>query len=276
MGEKGVLANSKAFFHTPSKFAKKALYHITNAGSYWCSDAYETKRNTFGEHLFLYVKKGKMKVHYRNQEFIATENMFIFLDCQKPHLYAALEDTEFEFLHFTGNSSEDYFELLFNRNGCVYSLDNNWNIKSCMNHILTMMEKNKVDEHAASIIVQKILCELNEISNQATQSVEEIVQKAILYIENHYSEDINLDDIAKHVQLSPYHFSRVFKKHMNASPYQYLINYRINNAKNLLYNTNLSVKEIAFTCGFNSVSYFVTTFKKHSDLSPRRFRELQF
>ncbi|MFK4997541.1 helix-turn-helix domain-containing protein [Bacillus sp. N9] len=63
---------------------------------------------------------------------------------------------------------------------------------------------------------------------------------------------------------------------MNCSPHQYLINYRINNAKKLLYNTKLTIKEIAFTCGFNSVSHFTTTFKKHVNVSPNKFRETQF
>ncbi|GAA3316839.1 hypothetical protein GCM10020331_014040 [Ectobacillus funiculus] len=124
-----------------------------------------------------------------------------------------------------------------------------------------MIENDKVDEHAASIIIHKILYELEKISNQANDSLEEMMKRAISYIENHYSENINLTDMANYAQLSPYHFfQESLKKHMNCSPYQYLINYRINNAKMLLYNTNLSIKEIALTCGFNSTSHFVTTF----------------
>lgn len=274
--ERGVLPRSKLFFHTSSKFAKEALYHLTYVGAYYCSNLYEIKRDYYDDCLFIHIKKGKMKVQYENQEFIATDNTFIFLDCHRPHLYGALKDTSFDWFHFSGNASREYFEFLFHKGGCMYSLDNNWAIPDYMSRILNMMENDKVNEHIASIIIHKILYELGNISNQATDSLEKMMTRAISYIEHHYSEDINLTDIANYAQLSSYHFSRVFKKHMNCSPYQYLINYRINNAKKLLYNTNLSIKEIALACGFNSTSHFVTTFKNHTNLSPKRFREIQF
>lgn len=276
MREKGVLPRSKIFFHTSSRFAKKALFCLSNAGTYFCSNLYETKRKRYDEYLFMYIKRGKIEVQYENQTFIAPENTFIFLDCHKPHVYRALEYSSFEWVHFSGNASKSYFELLFRKSGCVYSLHANWEIPDSMSRILTMMEHNDVDEHAASIIIHNILYELKKISTRADYSLEEaIVKSAVSYIKSHYREKINLRDIAGCVKLSPYYFSRVFKKNINCSPYQYLIMYRINNAKKLLYNTNLSIKEIAFSCGFNSVSHFVTTFKKHSNLTPNKFREIK-
>lgn len=276
MGEKGVLPNSKIFFHTSSIFAKQSLYYLANAGAYFSSALYETKRDTYEHYLFIHIKKGQMKVMYDNQEFIAKDHSFIFLDCDKPHLYKSLENTVFDWFHFSGSASKNYFELLFQKNGCVFTLGDNQIIPDYMRRILTMMESNKVDEHAASIIIHKILYELDKLSNQKNDTLEETITKAISYIENNYSKEISLAAIANYAKLSPYHFSRLFKKHMNCSPHQYLINYRINKAKQLLYNTKLSIKEIAFTCGFNSISHFTTTFKKHSNVSPKKFRETQF
>jgi AraC-like DNA-binding protein len=276
MGEKGILPHSKVFFHTPSSFAKDALYHLTSGGNYYCSNLYETKRYSYDKYLFLYIIKGKMKVEYENLDLIATDKSFIILDCHKPHLYGALEDTTFDFIHFSGNASKEYFDLIFRKGGCMYSLDNNWIIPNYLDQILSMMKNNNVDEHASSITIHKILYELNKISNQTDDSAEETIMRAITYIENHYNEEINLTDIANYAKLSPYHFSRVFKRYKNCSPYQFLISYRINNAKKLLYDTNLSIKEIAFSCGFNSASHFVTTFKNHCGLSPKKFRSIYF
>ncbi|MCL7748494.1 AraC family transcriptional regulator [Halalkalibacter sp. MEB205] len=224
----------------------------------------------------MYIKKGKMKIEYKDRQFIATANSFVFLDCYEPHVYQAEEETVFDWFHFSGNSSKEYFELLYEKNGCVYSLANNYLIPEYMNRILKMTERNEVDEHDVSIYIQKILYELNQISTVFDDSTEKKIEQAIHYIENHYKENIKLEDIANHVYLSPFYFTRTFKKYMNCSPVQYLINYRINNAKKLLHNTNLTVNEISNTCGFNSTSHFVTTFKNHVGMSPKKFRDIEF
>lgn len=125
-------------------------------------------------------------------------------------------------------------------------------------------------------MIHKILYELKQLVNQGEEFHLKTIRSVIKYLESHYQEQITITDLADCAKLSPYHFSRVFKKHMNCSPYQYLTSYRINNAKKLLHNTNLSVQEIAFSSGFNSVSHFITKFKKHTNLSPKKFRDIQF
>jgi len=273
MEELGVLPGSMSYFHTSSCFAKQALYYSYNGGSYICSDLYQTKRDRFEQFLFMYVKKGRMEVHYKSHKFIANEGSFIFLDCYHSHLYKALEETQFDWIHFNGNSSREYFEYLFQKHGCVFSLENYGDIPDFMNRILSMMETDKVDEHATSILIHRILYELAKISNHANHSLEETIKNAVTFIEEHYSKDITLNDIADHVKISPYHFSRIFKKQTSYTPHQYLINYRINNAKKLLYSSSYSINEIANLCGFNSVSHFVTTFRNHTNFSPKKYRE---
>ncbi|KAA9016980.1 AraC family transcriptional regulator [Niallia endozanthoxylica] len=276
MIEKGVLPQSKMFFHMPSEFAKKALFHLIYSGFFYCTKEYIVERDNWNSYLFIYVRKGSMKIQYDHKEYIAAENSFVFLNCNKPHLYQAEEDTIFDWLHFSGNASEDYFDYLFHNSGCVYSIYNNFVITDCMSSILDMAEKDNVDEDDASIMIHKILYELKQLSKHAEETHINSIRSAIKYLESHYQDQITLTDLAKCANLSPFHFSRVFKKHMNCSPYQYLISYRINNAKKLLHNTNLSVQEISFACGFNSVPHFIKIFKQHTNVSPKKFRDLQF
>lgn len=214
-----------------------------------------------------------MEIHYKNHKYIATENTFVFLDCYHPHLYKTLEETNFDWIHFDGNSSRAYFDYLFQKHGCVFSLEDYRDIPDFLDRILSMMGTDKVDEHRISILIHRILYELEKISNVADHSLEVTIKNAVSYIESHYKEDITLNDIADHVKISPFHFSRLFKKHTNYTPHQYLINYRVNNAKKLLFSSNLSINEIASKCGFNNVSHFVTTFKGHTNFSPKKYRE---
>ena len=274
--DKGTLPQSKMFFTMTNEFAKKALYYLIYSGTFYCSEKYKVSRENFNSYLFLYVKKGKMKFTYKDNQFMAPANSFVFLDCYHPHSYHAEEETIFDFFHFTGNSSREYFDLLYGKNGSVYPMYDNHIILDYVKLILKMAEQNEVDEHSVSITIQKILYELNQFSNFSNDSTENKIKQAILFLENHHTENIKLEDIANHVYLSSYYFTRIFKKHMDCSPIQYLINYRINNAKKLLHNTSLTINEISTVCGFNNTSHFVTTFKNHVSISPKKFRDIPF
>jgi AraC-like DNA-binding protein len=102
------------------------------------------------------------------------------------------------------------------------------------------------------------------------------IEDAILYIENNYNAKITIEDLAQQVLLSPYYFSRIFKKETGYSPYEYIIIYRINVAKKLLRETDLTIKEIAYMTGFHSESHFVTTFRQHAEYTPLQFRKMPF
>lgn len=276
MREEGVLEQSKIYFHTPSPFAKEALYYVTSGGDYVCSSNYKTNRNYFEQLLFIYVKQGKMEIYYEKNLYIAQENSLIILDCHRPHLYRALEETTFEWLHFKGSASSAYFDLLHKTAGCIFPLHHNLLIPDYMNQLLTAMKNNNVEEHKVSVLIHQLWYELELLSKQSRKdSFDQVIRHVILYMENHFMENLDLYDLATFAQLSPYHFSRKFKKHTNLSPKQYLIHLRITFAKELLYFTDMPIYEVAFECGFNSVSHFVTTFKKYTNLTPKQFRKFK-
>ena len=93
---------------------------------------------------------------------------------------------------------------------------------------------------------------------------------AKLYIDSHYSEKINLNNISNKANFSKYHFLRLFKKTFGKSPHQYLIEVRLSSAKKLL-KDNISVKETCFEVGFESVPSFVTLFKKREKITPNEY-----
>lgn len=98
-------------------------------------------------------------------------------------------------------------------------------------------------------------------------------KKAILYINNHYAENITLEDVASHAGFSASHFSRVFKSCCNMTFKQYLIIIRLKKAHALLLDTNLSIEEIAFRTGFNDACYFTKMYKRHFSSPPSSIRK---
>ncbi|MGN0333737.1 MAG: AraC family transcriptional regulator [Lachnospiraceae bacterium] len=93
------------------------------------------------------------------------------------------------------------------------------------------------------------------------------------YIHEHYSDDISLEDIAETSSISISECCRCFQRCLKQSPIDYLIDYRIHQAANLLLDTNKSISEICMETGFNNTSYFSNKFKKIVGTSPRDYRK---
>jgi len=92
------------------------------------------------------------------------------------------------------------------------------------------------------------------------------------YIEAHLDQRIRLEDLAVVVQLSPFHFSRVFKRATGISPYQYVRNRRLERSRELLSTSDLPIAELALVCGFSNQSHFTVAFSKAMGISPMRYR----
>lgn len=100
----------------------------------------------------------------------------------------------------------------------------------------------------------------------------ELIDGAKMLLIANIREDLSLNQLAKQLKLSPYHFLRLFKKHTGQTPLQYLTQERINLAKELLLNTQDGIMEISLQVGYQNPSHFSTLFRRHVGLNPREFR----
>lgn len=93
------------------------------------------------------------------------------------------------------------------------------------------------------------------------------------FIDEHLAENLTLDRLADAAGLSKYHFSRLFKAAMGVPPYQYVVQQRVERAKHLLRQTDLSVTQIALRTGFYSQSHFSGKFRQHAGATPSAYRK---
>ena len=100
-----------------------------------------------------------------------------------------------------------------------------------------------------------------------------IIEDTVAYINEHLADPLTLEKLASQASLSPFYFSRLFKKETGFTPHGYVITARVNNAKFLLKSSNSTIKEICFKTGFTSESSFCTTFKKVTGSTPSEYRE---
>jgi AraC-like DNA-binding protein len=98
------------------------------------------------------------------------------------------------------------------------------------------------------------------------------IVQAKLFIDSHFHEQIDLDNISDEAYFSKFHFIRLFKKIYGKTPHQYLTSVRIEKAKALL-QQDLSVTETCSSVGFDSLSSFTGLFKKHARFTPSAYQQ---
>jgi len=99
------------------------------------------------------------------------------------------------------------------------------------------------------------------------------VSDCLAYIDDNFHTNITLETLSKISGYSSLHLLRLFKAEIGISPHEHLTSVRINQAKNLLINSALSLTEISFMCGFQSDSHFKSLFKSKTGISPGKFRK---
>ncbi len=97
------------------------------------------------------------------------------------------------------------------------------------------------------------------------------IVQAKLFIDTHFQESINLDDIADEAYFSKFHFIRLFRKTYGKTPHQYLTMVRIEAAKKML-QASQPVAEVCYAVGFDSITSFTGLFKRFTKLTPSLYQ----
>jgi two-component system response regulator YesN len=107
--------------------------------------------------------------------------------------------------------------------------------------------------------------------NQMSQK-EKLIVDVKKYIENHFCEVITLDDIAQQFHISPAYLSSLFSKRVGMTLFEFIIDMRMNTAKERLRTTNYKISEICHQVGYDNQRYFNQVFKKHVGTTPGKYR----
>lgn len=119
--------------------------------------------------------------------------------------------------------------------------------------------------------VRKIMKVSKLIQSLRHQHISTIVLEAKTYIDQHYEEEVGLNDISKMVSVSPQYFSKIFKEEIGVTFVEYIRMKRVEVAKGMLRSGQYSVKEICYKIGYNDPNYFSRLFKKLVGVSPSEY-----
>lgn len=123
-------------------------------------------------------------------------------------------------------------------------------------------------------LIGKLLIEITRKDNDVLKRTNPLLF-AKSYINEYFSTDINLDELAQTSGYSSEHFRFLFKNYTGLSPKAYILEKRLEYAKELLNNTTYSLNDLSGICGFNDYAQFSTFFKKRTNISPKDYRKLK-
>lgn len=136
---------------------------------------------------------------------------------------------------------------------------------------------SSIYEMMAVAIAARVMKFFNDLASAAKEAQPDRVthnriQRVIDFVDTNIGRKMQLPELADVAALSPYHFSRAFKRATGTSPLRYVWRRRVDRAKALLRNRDLSLTIIAIECGFSSQSHFTTTFKRSTGVTPAQYR----
>jgi two-component system response regulator YesN len=142
---------------------------------------------------------------------------------------------------------------------------------SKQSYILSILKVYSKEELEGQFI--NIITELSvEIQEQIRSEIDGIIPNVLKYLNNHYFENITLDDAAKRVNLSYHYFSKVFKDEVGKNFVDYLTELRIEKSMSFLENNRWSIKEVCHKIGYNDPNYYCKIFKKVTGMTPTEYR----
>ncbi|QGH36498.1 helix-turn-helix domain-containing protein [Gracilibacillus salitolerans] len=235
---------------------------------------------------WLQTVKGEGIIELANQSFSLPPGKGILLTPYTPHKYYSDHDAnvhwETYYITFTGAAIDPILNALDMNYSAFYEENENISFSRHMEKIIGKLEEFQDPHHLAHEISADLyqflmrLKKYGQMNNKLSilQSFEKI-RGIVEWLEQVYPQDIGLLEMSEKAQVSSQHLNTMFHDTFGISPYSFLVQLRIREAKRILITTpDLSLKEIAKQVGFNGVSHFVTTFKKREGLTPSTYRNL--
>lgn len=280
--EKLVKSISEYFIYTPTQEAVALFLYPVCIGHFVYCAGYALNRNSYDSILIMYVRSGSCMVHASGSDVNVASGQTVLINCYEPHGYESSEGWDADWIHIDGAAAVKYYEYLsriYDSAAPVF-----YGEPTGLAALIAAFSCGKIPAEASmSMMITEMLADFScgaadksaDNKKTALSSVndKDSISAVTSYINSHFTEELSVDDLAALASLSRFYFIRLFKKRTGCTPHEYLINTRLNHAKYLLKNTNLTIKEICFASGFADESRFCTCFRDCEGVRPSEYRE---
>ncbi len=242
------------------------------------------QHNNYNDYLLLYSINGTARFTKSQTSYYVQQNTIVVTACNTPLVFTTVSKEWHYYYFIIGGSHAKYFyNQVRTKNNMI--LDNPFtNILDDFMDIYDLISDKKpaFDDTwkymNISMLLHKIFMSLYDLNmninavKKMTPAQETHVNLAVRYIKDHYMEPIDVDTICNEIGFSKYYFCKLFKKQQGKTIHQYLNEYRIVNAKELLAYSKLSVNTIATQVGFKNTLTFIRAFERDVNMTPSEYR----
>ncbi len=231
--------------------------------------------------LLHYILEGQGRYHVGSKHYHLEASQGFLIEPEVQTFYQADVHSPWTYLWigFDGNRAREYLrDIGLNSNQLIFRCQKSEELKNLVFKLLknnTITASNQFLLESCLYRFFSVLAQDMVLSPQAGSGTADnlYVRKAMEYIQNNYYNGINVTDIANYVCINRSYLYTLFREHMQISPQDYLTNYRITRALELLSITDLPVEGVAQSCGYRDSLVFGRIFKAKKGITPSQYRK---
>lgn len=268
------------------------------AGNLISKDGFLHHRRNFQYHVLILVKEGVLYINQNGTDYAVGKNQYIVLKAGEEHVGYKKSEGRLSYLwvHFTFPSTVNVAHTLdWNQLKTKYMnpVMGNYLLKEygeiastqrallLFNQLLDLSRQEKqhfqkMNDYALSLLLMEISVEIIDQYESKEKSLPIQIRRVMDWVKSNYNEEVSIASIAAEFTYHPDYLSSLFKKTTGQSLIHYINGIRIMNAKSLLTNYDVSIKEAAFSCGFSDEKYFMKVFKKMEGVTPLEYKSAFF
>ena len=241
---------------------------------------YRERLSGVSQHIFIYCIDGKGWFSVGNDEHKISRGQFFIIPANTAHSYGSQEDNPWSiyWLHFKGTSSDNFVNLLTREKTQFYGIVN---FAEERIRLFENMYRTLKNGYSAENLGYINMCLWHFLSSFCYPDVfrklfnkdqKDVIDISIDFMQQHLSEPLTLRQLASEANISPSHYSSLFKKKTGYPPLEYFSHIKVQAACQYLQFTTLRIKEIAYKLGIDDPYYFSRLFSNLMGQSPLSYR----
>ena len=277
---KTIPSRSNRILATPSGYAQKYYLYVQEIGTLTSTEPHVSSRENLSSYLFLTVQQGSGYLTYKGKRYFIQAGDCVYINCRNSYSHESTAEHPWtlSWVHFNGKDADSFYEAFQKQNyDSIFHPSENI---AFIDSLTALYEIMRTKPSLMELCAHKYLTDLitlcftqNRPKTAESTALSPKLEQIRQYLEEHYADRINLEELAALFYVSKFHLSREYKKFYGITIGNDLTMRRLSHAKSMLRFSEDTIEEIAIKCGFAEAGYFIKVFKKAENMTPVEYRK---